>query len=189
MELKQADLPFNPYTKDVVCRRDGSRRSGTYKLHFNISQTLVQHSPDGFEWGYQGSGPADFALNILHLFLPPHEHTHTCYHHLGPQSVELVCTEGPLRLWHGFCSPQAYLLHQQFKRDVVAKIPDEGGTIRGWEILRWIGQHKFEQAGLFSWHLRDEDIPPLPEPPPDVGGNGHAGQDHADDSLDGAGQA
>lgn len=25
---------------------------------------LVRHSPDGFEWGYQGSGPADLARSI-----------------------------------------------------------------------------------------------------------------------------
>ena len=28
-------------------------------------QWIVYHSPDGFEWGYNGSGPADCALNIL----------------------------------------------------------------------------------------------------------------------------
>lgn len=26
----------------------------------------VYHSPDGFEWGYGGSGPADLALSILY---------------------------------------------------------------------------------------------------------------------------
>lgn len=26
---------------------------------------LVNHSPDGFEWGYSGSGPAQLALAIL----------------------------------------------------------------------------------------------------------------------------
>ncbi len=26
---------------------------------------LVRHSPDGFEWGYQGSGPADLARSIV----------------------------------------------------------------------------------------------------------------------------
>lgn len=28
-------------------------------------QHLVYHSPDGFEWGYGGSGPADLARSIL----------------------------------------------------------------------------------------------------------------------------
>ncbi len=26
---------------------------------------LVRHSPDGFEWGYHGSGPADLARSIV----------------------------------------------------------------------------------------------------------------------------
>lgn len=26
---------------------------------------ICRHSPDGFEWGYGGSGPADLALSIL----------------------------------------------------------------------------------------------------------------------------
>jgi hypothetical protein len=35
-----------------------------------IARKYVVHSPDGFEWGYGGSGPADLALNILARFLP-----------------------------------------------------------------------------------------------------------------------
>jgi hypothetical protein len=29
------------------------------------SQALMNHSPDGFSWGYSGSGPAQLALAIL----------------------------------------------------------------------------------------------------------------------------
>ena len=29
------------------------------------SQSIVNHSPDGFNWGYLGSGPAQLALAIL----------------------------------------------------------------------------------------------------------------------------
>lgn len=32
------------------------------------SQKLYNHSPDGFEWGYGGSGPAQLALAILYDF-------------------------------------------------------------------------------------------------------------------------
>lgn len=39
----------------------------------NIPHKLVVHSPDGFEWGYAGSGPAELALNILALFVAPPE--------------------------------------------------------------------------------------------------------------------
>lgn len=32
---------------------------------------IVRHSPDGFNWGYGGSGPADLALSICTLFDEP----------------------------------------------------------------------------------------------------------------------
>jgi hypothetical protein len=48
---------------DVVCRRVGGR------IETNIPRVITRHSPDGFEWGYGGSGPADFALNIMAAFI------------------------------------------------------------------------------------------------------------------------
>ncbi len=33
------------------------------------SQQLVNHSPDGFNWGYGGSGPAQLSLALLLLFV------------------------------------------------------------------------------------------------------------------------
>jgi hypothetical protein len=32
---------------------------------------VVHHSPDGFEWGYGGSGPADLARSILYDAVGP----------------------------------------------------------------------------------------------------------------------
>lgn len=37
------------------------------------SLSVANHSPTGFAWGYQGSGPAQLALAILLLFLPQAE--------------------------------------------------------------------------------------------------------------------
>jgi hypothetical protein len=34
------------------------------------SQQIRNHSPDGFKWGYGGSGPAQLALAILLLYVP-----------------------------------------------------------------------------------------------------------------------
>jgi hypothetical protein len=34
-------------------------------LHPEKSQGVWNHSPDGFSWGYEGSGPAQLALAIL----------------------------------------------------------------------------------------------------------------------------
>ena len=38
---------------------------GTKELSPKRSQALANHSPDGFNWGYAGSGPAQLALAIL----------------------------------------------------------------------------------------------------------------------------
>jgi hypothetical protein len=38
---------------------------GKYDLSPKPSQKLFNHSPDGFQWGYGGSGPAQLALAIL----------------------------------------------------------------------------------------------------------------------------
>jgi hypothetical protein len=48
-------------------------RSDQMGLVTNVEHRFVVHSPTGFECGYAGSGPADFALNILALFVPPPE--------------------------------------------------------------------------------------------------------------------
>jgi len=60
------DIPFDHATMDIVCRRN---LGNEHQVHFNIPHAIVKHSPDGMEWGYGGSGPADFAINILRLFL------------------------------------------------------------------------------------------------------------------------
>jgi hypothetical protein len=48
---------------DVTCSRDYEG------IHTNVPRRIIRHSPDGFEWGYGGSGPSDFALNILSVFV------------------------------------------------------------------------------------------------------------------------
>jgi len=53
---------------DIVFSRGPSGRALV-----NIPQSLVYHSPTGFEWGYGGSGPAELALNILNLYVKPPE--------------------------------------------------------------------------------------------------------------------
>ncbi|HHY45862.1 MAG TPA: hypothetical protein GX506_01005 [Firmicutes bacterium] len=63
-EEEEQSLPLLPFDGDIVCRRDSSGEP-----QFNIPQRIKHHSPTGMEWGYGGSGPADFALNILALFV------------------------------------------------------------------------------------------------------------------------
>lgn len=61
-ERSVATLPFDG---DVICMRNPDNGNPAT----NINQLIVRHSPTGFEWGYSGSGPADFALNILLHFV------------------------------------------------------------------------------------------------------------------------
>lgn len=56
------------------------------------SQAIRNHSPDGFSWGYAGSGPAQLALAIL---------------------LELYSEE------------YAMQHYQEFKNNVIAKLPQE----------------------------------------------------------------
>lgn len=46
----------------------------------------VYHSPDGFEWGYGGSGPADLALSILYDYLDHDFEMAWEYHQIFKQS-------------------------------------------------------------------------------------------------------
>lgn len=50
--------------EEIVMTRDPEGRPMV-----NVFQQKTYHSPDGFEWGYAGSGPADLALNILLIYL------------------------------------------------------------------------------------------------------------------------
>ena len=46
---------------DIFVIEDGNKKI----LDPSPSQKLYNHSPDGFNWGYSGSGPAQAALGIL----------------------------------------------------------------------------------------------------------------------------
>ena len=86
----------------------------------SIDCPIRHHSPDGIEWGYNGSGPADLAINILHHFI------------VTPEEMLTV------KMWDGSrISNLTERLHQRFKDDVIARVPDLGCTfpeayLRGW---------------------------------------------------------
>jgi hypothetical protein len=46
---------------------EGKRENGCVAVTVNSNPLphICRHSPDGFEWGYGGSGPADLARSIL----------------------------------------------------------------------------------------------------------------------------
>ncbi|MFA5712511.1 DUF6011 domain-containing protein [Mycolicibacterium sp.] len=118
--------PFDPETMDITTRRLADETPV-----FNIPQRHKHHSPTGMEFGYAGSGPADFALNILALFVA--------------HGVYREPLDGKVRCWDGtIVSGIAWDLHQQFKADVIARLPREGGVITGDSIRAWFAAHTFE---------------------------------------------
>lgn len=81
------------------------------------------HSPDGFEWGYNGSGPADLARCILldHFGVEPHPR-------------------------NGFYPPQPDELpvdYQAFKAEVVAELQaGEPWSLTGEQVSEWVAGHR-----------------------------------------------
>ena len=67
-ESRRVTMEILPYDGgDIFCQRKEDIKVT------NVPWAKTYHSPDGYEWGYGGSGPADFALNILMLFVPENE--------------------------------------------------------------------------------------------------------------------
>jgi hypothetical protein len=91
----------------------------------NVPWTVIQHSPEGFEWGYAGSAPADLALNILNAFMPP-----------GSDG------QPPIKCWQGYCSYTAMVLHQHFKDAFIYSADRSGTTISANTIKNWLAANQ-----------------------------------------------
>jgi len=90
------DLPLEEH--GIILRRIAPLETAT-----NVPRLVIHHSPEGYEWGYGGSGPAELALNILEYLLRRE----------GYQGETIRCFEG-------HCFRLAWSLHQDFKRDLIA---------------------------------------------------------------------
>lgn len=71
-------------------------------------QTERRHSPEGFQWGYGGSGPAELARAIL-----------------------LACLPDEKLVRHPRC-------YQTFKRDVIAELPKSDFTMFSTDVTAWL---------------------------------------------------
>jgi len=89
----------------------------------NVPHLVVHHSPDGFEFGYAGSGPADLALNVCQVYL----------NSIGYHGEQTQCYDGK-------CWSLAWVLHQDFKRQFIASAPREGITIPMETIKAWFDE-------------------------------------------------
>jgi hypothetical protein len=96
---------------------------------------LANHSPDGFEWGYGGSGPAQLALAILAdaLEAPEGKKPPT-----GFEDDDDVA--GQLRL-------KAIRLHQDFKWKFIAGLArDRPWIIKEKDVLEFVDSQKEQDA-------------------------------------------
>lgn len=121
----RGDDQLEPWSEpgDVVLWREGGDLAGRGgQLLTNCPRTVIHHSPSGFEVGYGGSGPADLGLAIMAWYLP--------------------CVDGADRVdcWRGYCSREAWRLHQRFKEDVLARlnVGERPVTIKADAIRAWI---------------------------------------------------
>ena len=109
-----------PFAGDIHISRDEDGNCVT-----NVPHTCVEHSPDGFEFGYGGSGPSDLALNILNAYYPPD---------LG---------DFRLKCYKGHASSVAGAFHQEFKWKFIAPLDQQrGGSITEKEIREWVEEQR-----------------------------------------------
>jgi hypothetical protein len=127
--LASVERHVDALIEGVTCWRapDGTARS-------SIPQRHVHYAPEGFDWGFGGSGPADLALNVLALFLP-----------LAPEATSVALRDG------SSVSEAAWALHQAFKYDLLVTLPRSGGHLTPETIRAWITTHPLLGADpLFS---------------------------------------
>jgi hypothetical protein len=92
---------------------------GGFKLDPADSQKFINHSPDGFNWGYGGSGPAQLALSIL-------------LHWFGENN-----------------SAQALYFYHDFKREVVALLPQgKNFSFPESKVKEWVESRKKHEEGI-----------------------------------------
>jgi hypothetical protein len=88
-------------------------------LKTNVRWTVRHHSPDGFEIGDPGPGPADLALNIMATLFP----------YEGGSFKQ--CFDGKV-------SRQAWTLHQDFKFEFLTEVDRNEGEIE-WDLIEtWL---------------------------------------------------
>jgi len=120
-------LPAPPLAEAIVWeRRPHGIQGHNYRLYTNVPHLITRHSPDGYEWGYGGSGPADFALNIVENLLRMSGHI------------------GPYRVYENYRGEKANVfeltekIYQKFKFAFVGGFEKDGGSMPTVNALQWI---------------------------------------------------
>lgn len=105
------------------------KRNASGELETNVERVVVHHSPDGFELGYSGSGPADLALNVMSSLFPLEnlkldEETEDIF--------SVKCYDG------NRVSLMAWNLYQEFKEKFLSTADKDSGTIYWNNIENWL---------------------------------------------------
>ena len=115
---------------------------GHYWSALPLHLEIINHSPDGFNWGYQGSGPAQLALALLY---------------------ESLLAEGFTKI---NATKEAVKYHQDVKREFLAKQANIL-NITSREITSWYLKTKKDEGGI---PVNPGEFPTnLGEPPVDPG--------------------
>lgn len=129
----------------------------------------VRHSPDGFSWGYGGSGPAELARCLLIQALGDKARCGTCggtgqIVYVGGEAMSVARAESefevgdPTSMWN---PAQVYTcmecedgisvepaMYQQFKFDVVAKMTmDQPWSLPRSQVLAWHRAYAEQRPG------------------------------------------
>lgn len=132
--MKGLDKPLAvPMQTDVRVWRDENKH-----VQANVPHSVIWHSPDGFECGYGGSGPADLALNILNAFVPPGMPIDF------EKEGDWLRDDAAEKCFRGFASRFAVRHHIQFKFEFIGKMDEAGGRIEARVIREWIAARRAE---------------------------------------------
>ena len=130
---------------------EGKRHKFVRELTPALSHGIRNHSSSGFEWGYGGSGPAQLALAILADHFGPAEPPKVCPY-CGSPLEEWRCRERESCGYDGEKEGGKWnhiqggiVNYQDFKFDVVAKLPRQEWMLTTEQIAQWVMAHKAEE--------------------------------------------
>lgn len=125
-------LPLPVRDHGLVMRREPSGEGPRGTVKTNVPHRVERSSPDGFEFGYGGSGPSDLALNALeHLIQALAEEGA-----IDPPSAYYTEEDGDVQ--KGRVSEKAFRLAPAFKAKFVAPVSRSGGAVEHEVLKTWL---------------------------------------------------
>jgi hypothetical protein len=118
-----------PLTEALVLRRKYYYGKGPDFIT-NVPHLVIFYSETGFSFGFHGKGPLDLAINVCEWYL-----RHIGYY--GPRTQRW----SGVNCQNGDCFELTFDLHEEFCRDFIERVPDEGTTIPFADLKNWFDNH------------------------------------------------